>query len=335
MEAVDKSENINNNNETSKPEKNKKALEQKKTNEDKNESASTETISVEDKIKKSRKHLEDAEKKFQGLIEKRDELHKEGNLIKEERDALHKQKRDTVDTIKELKEQRSSIVEQMRAHKKKRDQAQTEAKRLIAKKRGKSQEILNDLVGQIDDLEVELKLMDYKYQTEPLNMEKENEYLDDYKSKYQKLMELKKLKPDHEVLLGEIDDINERISALFKLADVEHLEVDKHYRKSQQVHEKIQELNEGISHLVNEANKKHQEFLKINERATHFHERAMEMRGKILTIRKERNEVISEARKIVNDINLEVKKRFEDEEVLDEAAADAVKKLKSKGKIEL
>jgi uncharacterized coiled-coil DUF342 family protein len=291
--------------------------------------------SVEDKIKKSRKHLEDAEKRFQALIAKRDELHAESNLIKEERDALHKQKRETVDKIKELKEERAALVEKMREHKKRRDQAQGEAKRLIAKKRGKSDELYKDLIGQIDDLEVEIKVMDYKYQTEPLSMEKENEYLDNLKDKYKKLAKLRKLKPDHEVLLGQIEDINERITALFKLADDEHKEVDKYYNKSQKVHEQIQPLNDGISHLVEEANKKHEEFLKLNERATHFHERAMEMRSKILSIKRERREVISEARKIVDDINLEVKKRFEDDDVLDEAADDAVKKLKSKGKIEL
>ena len=223
----------------------------------------------------------------------------------------------------------------MREHKARRDQAQSEAKRLIARKRGKSQEIYTDVIGQIDDLETEIKLMDYRYQTEPLTMEKENEYLDEFKVKYKKLVELKTLKPDHEVLLGEIDDINERITGLFKLADDEHVKVDKYYKKSQDVHEKIQDLNDGIQHLVDEANKKHQEFLKLNERATHYHERAMEMRGKILSIRKERKDVITSAKKVVDDINLAVKQKFEDEAVIEQAAEDAVKKLKDKGKINL
>jgi uncharacterized coiled-coil DUF342 family protein len=296
---------------------------------------SAEEISVEDKIKKTRKHLEDAEKRYQSMIEKRDELHKEGNLLKEERDALHAQKRDTVDEIKTLKDERAELVEVMRSHKSRRDQAQNEAKRLIARKRGKSQEIYQDLSGQIDDLETELKIMDYEYQTKPLTMEEENEHLDKIREKYTKLVQLKKLNPKHEVLLGEIDDINERITGLFKLADDEHKEVDKYYKKSQKVHEKIQTLNEGIQHLVDEANKKHAEFLKINERSNHFHKRAMEMRGKILSIRRERKEVITEARKVVDDINLGVKQKFEDEDVLDQAADDAIKKLKSKGKINL
>jgi len=291
--------------------------------------------SVDEKIKKTRKHLEDAEKRFQALIEKRDELHEEGKLIKEERDSLHQQKRDMADRIKELKDERTALVEKMREHKKRRDQAQSEAKRLIARKRGKSQEIYQDLVGQIDDLEIEIKLMDYRYQTEPLSMKKENEYLDQFREKYNQLVELKKLKPDHEVLLGEIDDINERITALFKLADDEHKEVDRYYKKSQKVHEKVQQINEEIKYLAAEANKKHEEFVKLNERATHYHERAMEMRSKILTIRKERREILAEAKKVVDDINLAVKEKLEDEEELEKAAEDAVKKLKSKGKIEL
>lgn len=316
--------------ETEKPKKKKKKGKKgKKISEDSDED------SVEEKIKKTRKHLEDAEKKFQSLIEKREELHHEGIIVKEERDALHQQKRDTIDKIKELKEERASLVKEMQNHKKRRDQAQSEAKRLIARKRGKSQQMVGDLAGQIDDLETELNIMEYRYQTEPLTMEKENDYLDDIRDKYHKLVELKKLKPDHVVLLGEIDDINERITALFKLADSEHAKVDKFYKKSQKVHEKVQDLNDGIQHLVDEANKKHQEFVKLNERATHYHTRAMEMRGKILSIRRERKEVISEAKKIVDDLNLEVKKRFEDEEVLDEVAEEAIKKLKNKGKIEL
>ena len=292
-------------------------------------------ITVDEKIKQTRKVLEDAEKRYQAVITKRDELHKEGKLIKEERDALHQQKREMLDNIKDLKEERSNLVDDMRAHKKKRDQAQSEAKRLINRKRGKNQEKYQDLIGQIDDLEAELKLMDYKYQTEPLNFVKEKEYLDSIRVKYKKLIELRKLEPDHKILLGEIDDINERITALFKLADSEHTEVEKFYKKSQKVHEKIQNINEEINHLVEEANKKHEEFIKLNERATHFHKRAMEMRGKVLTIRRERREILSNARKIVEDINLAVKEKLEDEDELDKAAKDAVKKLKSKGKIEL
>ncbi len=290
-------------------------------------------LSVEEKIKQARKHLEDAEKRFQAMIEKRDGLHNEGKVLKEERDALHQEKRESVDKIIELKEERNTLVEKMRAHKKRRDQAQTDAKRLIARKRGKSQEMIQDVVGQIDELETEINIMDYKYQTGPLSMKKENEHLDEIKRKYQRLMELKKLKPDHEVLLGQIEDINERITALFKLADEEHVKVDKYYKKSQAVHEKIQSLNEGITHLVEEANKKHHEFLKFNERATHFHQRAMEMRNKILSIRRERKEVLSEAQKVLDMINLEVKKRFEDDDILDQAAGEAVKKLKNQGKI--
>ena len=291
--------------------------------------------SVDEKIKETRKTLEDAEKRFQGLIEKRDELHAEGNLIKEERDNLHQQKRDMADKIKELKDERAELVEKMREHKKRRDQAQAEAKRLIARKRGKSQEIYSDLVGQIDDLEAELKILDYQYQTEPQDMKKENEFLDNFRVKYKQLIELRKLEPDHQVLLGEIDDINERISALFKLADSEHEEVNKYYDKSQDVHERVLKINDEIKAMAEEANKKHQEFIKLNERATHFHERAMEMRGKILSIRKERREIISEAKKVIDDINLGVKEKLEDEEALDQAAEDAVKKLKEKGKFNL
>jgi uncharacterized coiled-coil DUF342 family protein len=223
----------------------------------------------------------------------------------------------------------------MRKHKKRRDQAQGDAKRLIARRKGKKDNAFTDLEGQIDDLEAELKILDYQYQTQTMSMDNETDLLDKIKNSYKKLIELRKLEPEHEVLLGEIDDINERITGLFKLADEEHEEVQKYYKKSQEAHEKVVSLNEGIQHLVDEANKKHEEFLKLNDRATHYHERAMEMRGKILSIRKERNEVISEAKKVVSDINLEVKKTFEDEEVLDQAAEDAVKKLKEKGKLNL
>ena len=299
------------------------------------EKETAEDVSVDEKIKKTKKHLEDAEKRFQGLIEKRDELHTEGKLLKEERDSFHEQKRDMADKIKKLKDERQELVEKMREHKKRRDQAQSEAKRLIARRGGKSQEVVADLSGQIDDLETEIKLMDYQYQTEPLNMKKEKEFLDNFKIKYKKLLELKQLKPDYEVLLGEIDDINERITELFKLADSEHIEVDNYYKESQKVHEKILKLNDDIKVLNEEANKKHQDFIKVNERATHFHERAMEMRGKILSIRKERREILSEAKKVVDDLNLAVKNKLEDEDELDKAADEAVKKLKNKGKINL
>ena len=84
-------------------------------------------------------------------------------------------------------------------------------------------------------------------------MKKEKEFMDNFKIKYKKLLEMKQLKPDYEVLLGEIGDINERITELFKLADSEHKEVDKYYKKSQKVHEKILKLNDDIKVLNEEA----------------------------------------------------------------------------------
>jgi hypothetical protein len=93
-------------------------------------------------------------------------------------------------------------------------------------------------------------------------------------------------------------------------------------------------MNE-VSVLINEANKKHEKYLKIRERANNFHIKAMEMRAKVLEMKKAKRNEIEEAKKVIRDQNIAVRKALDDEDELEKAAKASVEKLLKEGKVEM
>ena len=95
------------------------------------------------------------------------------------------------------------------------------------------------------------------------------------------------------------------------------------------------ELTAQLAALATEADKKHEEFLKIRARADEFHQKATEMRAKVLTIEDARRSEIREARNLLRQQNITVRKVLLDERKLDKAADDALQLLLKKGRVEM
>jgi len=289
----------------------------------------------DDKIKKLRSILNNAQKKYQALIERRDALHEEANAFKVERNRVNDKKKKLVEQMKEYKTKRNECTKKMKEHKQKRDQAHNQAKSLIKYKRDKSNQIFSDLPADITTAEEQIKDLDMQYQTSSLTPKEENKLLDTIRSKYRELNELKKLKPAQQDLLSEIDDTDEKITRLFKLGDDEHEEVVRWSEESQKFHDQMQEYVDEISVLIAEADQKHEEFKKINDRATYYHQRAIDLRKQIVAIRNVLRKRARDARKVIQDQNLAVKKALDDDEKIDEVIDKQLEELKNKGKIEM
>ncbi len=288
-----------------------------------------------EKLNKLRNILGNAQKKYQALIAKRDALHAESDGFKAERNRLNQKKNGLVKEMKNFKIKRDELVTEMRKHKSKRNEFQAQAKELIKLKRDKSKEIFRNLPADIKTAEDELNQLDLQYQTNPLTLKEENKFLDNIRKKYQELDVLKNLEPHQQGLLTDIDDIDERITALFRTGDEEHDEVVRLSEESQKYHEEMSKYTDEISQLIVESNNKHEEFTEINDRATYYHERALEMRSQIVAIRRVLRARAKEARKSILDQNVAVREALEDEGKIDEAIDEALKKLKNKGKIEM
>jgi uncharacterized coiled-coil DUF342 family protein len=294
--------------------------------------------SVEEELeeqKKTQAEIKNAEKKYQNLIDKREELKKGAYLIRDERDTLNKERKAIIDSIKDTRAKRDEYMARIKEHKKKRNEYQKQAKGLIEAKKSKRQKVFKNIGGEIATAKAELDFLDVKRQTTPMNLREENELIDEMRSKKKNLEHLEKMKPEQEELSAEVMTIDEKIDQLFKRADKEHEKVVKLSAESQEFFDEIKKKTLEISHLIKQADKKHEEYMKIMERSGYFHKRAMEMRDKAVALKRVRRTKAREARKVVQDQNVAVKKALDDDDKLDKAADDAVKTLLKKGKIEM
>lgn len=120
-----------------------------------------------------------------------------------------------------------------------------------------------------------------------------------------------------------------------KKADEEHKEVIRLYNESQNYHEKMKTFVNEIAHLINKANKKHKGYLEIREKANKIHVKAMEMRNTVLVYKREIWKKRKEAKQVITDQNIKVKKVLEDKGNLEKHAESALEKLLKKEKVSL
>jgi uncharacterized coiled-coil DUF342 family protein len=282
-----------------------------------------------------RDDLRNAERKLQELVAKRDALNTESRLIRDERDMLNNQRSGLMEEMRTVKWDRDKIITEMRTHQRHRNNFQKRAKTLIAKKKAMRGGVMDNLEDDIDTLQSDLTNMEVRYETTSQTFEKEKTLVTSIGKKHKKLEDLMEKEPDQKALSGELNTIDERIDALFKEADKEHLEVVRLSEGADEQNKKVRELGNNISHLVNQANKKHEEMKKVRDRANDFHEKAMEMRNKVGTIRTEQRDQRNEARKVLQDINRSARKALGDEKKLKEVEESALDKLRKGGKITL
>jgi phosphoserine phosphatase len=285
--------------------------------------------------KKTPTELEKAEVKLSSLLDKRDQFNEEANAIRQERDLLHEQRRETADKMRDFKGRRDSFVKEMRAHKQKRNSLHNHASDLIELKRKMRGNVNVRIVGDLRQLRRNFDEMEMKQQTTPLTIAKENALIDDIRKTYRELKDLEKIEDENVKTTRNVGEINEQIDDLFKAADEEHKLVVELSNKAQEMHEKVVEAFSAVTTLTAEANKKHKDFLELREKANAYHERAQEMRRTVLKTKEDERRERREAKDIIRQQNLSVRKALTDKKKLDEVADEQLQRLLKHGKVEL
>ncbi len=285
--------------------------------------------------KKTPNELEKAEVKLSSLLDKRDRLNEEANAIRQERDLLHDQRRETADKMRDFKGKRDSFVKEMRVHKQKRNSLHNQASDLIELKRKMRGKVNVMIVDDLRQLRRNFDEMEMKQQTTPLTIAKENALIDDIRKTYRELKDLEKIEDENVKTTRNVGEINEQIDDFFKAADEEHKLVVELSNKAQEMHEKVVEAFSAIGTLTAEANKKHKEFLELREKANAYHERAQEMRRTVLKTKEDERRERREAKDIIRQQNLSVRKALTDKKKLDEVADEQLQRLLKHGKVEL
>jgi len=283
--------------------------------------------------RKEKSELDQAEIKLESLIERRDALNAEAAVFRQERDLLNKQRMDLSDGMRALRAERNRLVDEMRAHRDRRNELQRKARELVDLKRQVRSQFRGSISAELDRLRKEVKGLEMRQQTTSLALKEENALLEDLREKLKDMKGLELLKGEQDKIGREVRDLDASIADLFRAADKEHELVVKLNEEARARHEKVVELTAQIATLAADADKKHEEFLKIRARADEFHQKATEMREKVLTIRDARSSEIREARNLLRQQNITVRRELLDERKLDKAADDALQLLLKKGRV--
>ena len=285
--------------------------------------------------RKEKSELEQAEIKLESLIQRRDALNAQAAVSREERDLLHQQKREVVDQARALRDERDRLVDEMRAHRDRRNEFQRKARELIELKRKVRGQFQGSISGELDRLRRDVKGMEMRQQTTSLKIEEENALLDDLREKLKELKALEHVRSEQDKIGKEVRDLDGSITDLFRAGDKEHELVVKLNAEAKDRHEKVGALAAQIAALAADADKKHEEYLKVRGRADELHGKAMEMREAVLTIRNTARAEIREARNLLRQQNVTVRRELLDERKLDKAAEEALQLLLKKGRVEM
>ncbi len=282
------------------------------------------------------KDLSDSEKRLKGFYGKRDYFNEEAKVIREMRDDLHDKRRTIFDQISDIRDKKGEIIEDMKRAKARRD-GYNERARALRGGPGRGQEGKKEnLYEDIHTIEVELRKLEERYQTQPAkNLEAERTLVNSIESQRKKLKDLRAKEPEFRVEEIKETSLEEEADDFRRLADEEHAKVQELYKSLKEVEKRLDEYYPTLKHLKSEADKRHEEYLKIRKQADSYHAKAMEIREKVLQMRSERDKIRREAREIIDEQNKQVKKALDNMDSLDEAAEEAMGLLIKKGRISL
>lgn len=285
--------------------------------------------------KTRRSESESAERIFNDIIGKRDDQNRKATELREERDIVHQQKRELIEQMTVLKTERDSLNDEMRKHKDRRNEYQNKGRSLIERKKAVSSRMDRDHGSSIEGLQLDIRELEIKHQTNPSTIDQERDLLDRIRLKQAELEELQTHTGEQEDLTLEADGIDGMIDEAFKKADEEHKEVVRYHDEAEKVHKRVVTLIEEINHLNAEGDKKHHQMLEARAMADKYHEKANAMRDKLMATRREAREERDRQAQEVADINKAVHDRFDSEEAQKEAEDEILSILQKKGKVDL
>lgn len=286
----------------------------------------------------ARQELENLQKKADGFAQKRNEFNDQGRGARAERDLLNGKRRQLVDQMKTVKAERDSINAKIRELKALRDDAQGQAKALIATKRGKIREKnpqAKPATLRVQELRAEIRDLEYGQQTRVLTTAQENELIKQLRMKQKELAALRRSAEEESKLKVDLSDLDSAIEELFQKAEDAHQQVIASHKSSQEAHERFVKLVNEIGTVGAEADKHHKHSLALREKADEQHQKFVELREKMLEIRGQEFQERRQAREIIHDQRQRVRRNVMDPRALDQHAESSLEALKKGGKIQL
>ncbi|MDQ1280403.1 MAG: hypothetical protein QG670_1666 [Thermoproteota archaeon] len=254
-------------------------------------------------FKEHRNNSNDEAKKW---AERRDLLNSEYKKVRAEVDHFRAQRDQMNQAVKALKNNRIDVKTQL-------ESKWEEYKNL----REKHENLLNRTSGNQRETERQIKALDWRIQTNPLNRVEENQIINQIKILESESLVHKKAS----VVKEKIIERSAEIGALRLRRDDVLQQVSEYATRSQEYHNLMLEKIKEAERIKNEADKAHQEFVKCRGEADNNHTK------------------YSELLKEINELNLKIreleettrKKRIND--VLDAHADTGYKKLKERKKL--
>lgn len=289
----------------------------------------------EEKDRKAAAAVENAEKKLQSLMEKRDAMNALASAAREERDMLNKAKQERIERFTAGKAARDKVVALLREHRSRRNALQAKAKALLGQKKKRAEGIYPDLPTAVEELKVEIKMLEMKQQTTTLGIEEERKVVELIRRRTRELAAKEKELAQQDTVAAEVSKMSGAVDELFRQADEEHREVVRISAQADELQAAIRKLLEELPHLHSEANKKHKLFLEYREKADGFHLKSVEMREKLMAMKKERTSDMREARAIIKEHNIAVRKTLTDSAAVEKKREEDLQELLKRGKIRL
>lgn len=279
--------------------------------------------------------LEKAEIKLQSLIEKRTARNEEANVLRQERDLVHGRKREVGAELRELKKERSALTAEARAHREVRDELQAKAKSLIEVKRKLRGRAHTSVAEEVRALRRRVEEMELRQQTASLSLRDENKLLGAMKAAIARLKELEVLKAEEDQVAKEVRDLDAEITSLFNRADHKHAAAKAVSDRARSLDGRIDEFAATVAALAREGDAKHEAYLAAKAKADEVHAQIVEMRQKVLSVRATRRAERIEARDLLRQQNVAVRRALQDKKKLEETADEALKRLLERGRVEI
>lgn len=231
--------------------------------------------------------ISELNQKLSLLKEQRERLKAEAEAWAEKRDKLNEQIRCLRAEILELKNERDKLNEDVKQLKQKRNE-------ILEKKRAKIEEAksLNETLKElskkkprksISAVQKEIDAIEWKIQTNPLNLQEEKALVEKVKNLEAQLAILKKFEQTSQKLL----ELRAEIKALETEGNTHHEKLTEIAKKSQELHEKMLAKIEELNKLRAESDELHKQFLAVKEKITPINEEIQSLLNQMKTLKGE------------------------------------------------
>lgn len=255
----------------------------------------------------------------------------------EKRDQLNEQTKKANLEIRELKKQRDEINQKVQALKQQRDDVRVKIKPIMDEIQAinEKKEVLRKKAPRLrqKDIQEEINAIDWKIQTESLDLKEEKRLVDEVKQLETQLSSFKKIEKQNKKIA---EHIQER-KVLDAKADAFHQELSESAKKSQELHESMIAKIAEAKKAKEEADALHKGFIENKEKIKTMLVDIAVLTGQMLGLQNSVREQNRELREKENALRLQEKEQLSlqrNKKLLDEQALKEKLGAKAKEKLE-